>query len=83
MTENIIKYSMYLFILVLGIILGITIRHYYNIPIAETINIIDVATLVVTIFLAVYIPEVLDRKLQIKREHKKRGCSRSALNITP
>lgn len=58
------------FLIALGVVIGIAIRHYYDIPLAETINIIDVATLVVTIFLAVYIPEVLDRRLQVKRDKK-------------
>lgn len=59
-----------IFVFALGIVAGMAIRHYYNIPLAETINIIDVATLVFTIFLAVYIPEVLDRRLQVKRDKK-------------
>lgn len=58
------------FLLALGIVIGVAIRHYYNIPLAETINMVDVATLVTTIFLAVYIPEVLDRRLQVKRDKK-------------
>lgn len=59
-----------LFLIALGVVIGIAIRHYYDIPLAQTINIIDVATLVTTIFLAVYIPEVLDRQLQVKRDKK-------------
>lgn len=59
-----------LFLVALGVVIGIAIRHYHNVPLAETINIIDVATLVTTIFLAVYIPEVLDRQLQIKKDKK-------------
>lgn len=66
----ILRFLFGLFLLGLGIIIGIAIRHYHDIPLAETINIIDVATLVTTIFLAVYIPEVLDRRLQVKRDKK-------------
>lgn len=56
--------------IITGIITGIIIHHYYKLPVSQEINIIDLATLVTTIFLAVYIPEVLDRKLQIKRDKK-------------
>lgn len=65
-----LRFLLGFFLVSLGIVIGIAIRHYHNIPIAETINIIDVATLVTTIFLAVYIPEVLDRRLQVKRDKK-------------
>lgn len=68
---RLMKYSLYLFFLVIGVILGIGIRHYYAIPINNAINIIDVATLVTTVFLAIYIPDVLDRKLATARDKKK------------
>jgi hypothetical protein len=64
------RYFLYVFLLSVGIIVGIAIRHYTNVPLEETINLVDVATLVVTVFLAVYIPEVLDRKLQVQRDKK-------------
>ncbi|WAW10497.1 hypothetical protein NB640_02230 [Oxalobacter vibrioformis] len=69
--EKLIQYALYFFLIGIGIIIGIAIRHYYNIPMSDTINIIDVAALITTIFLAVYIPEVLDRKLKIQRDKKK------------
>lgn len=69
-TKRVLRILLGLFLIALGIVIGIAIRHYYNIPLAETINIIDVAALVTTIFLAVYIPEVLDRQLQVKRDKK-------------
>lgn len=69
-SDLLLKYFLYFSLIIIGLVVGIAIRHYYNIPIAETINIVDLGTLVVTIFLAVYIPEVLDRKLQIKRDKK-------------
>ncbi len=69
-SKRLVRYLIYLFLLVIGIIIGIAIRHYTNVPLEETINLVDVATLLVTVFLAVYIPEVLDRKLQIQRDKK-------------
>ncbi len=69
-SDQFLKYFLYISLIIIGFIVGIAFRHFYNIPIAETINVVDVGTLVVTIFLAVYIPEVLDRKLQIKRDKK-------------
>ena len=69
-SDRYLKYFLYISLITIGFIIGIAFRHFYNIPIAETINVVDVGTLVVTIFLAVYIPEVLDRKLQIKRDKK-------------
>lgn len=57
-------------LIVIGIVIGITIGYAHYMSTAEAINIIDLATLVTTIFLAVYIPAVMDRKLQIKRDKK-------------
>ena len=59
-----------LLLLGLGIIIGIVFHHFKGLPLAETINIIDLATLVTTIFLAVYVPAVLDRKLEINKAKK-------------
>lgn len=69
-SDRLLKYFLYISLIIIGAIIGIAFRHYYNIPLAETINLVDVGALVVTVFLAVYIPEVLDRKLQIKRDKK-------------
>lgn len=69
-SDQFLKYFLYISLVAIGIIAGVAIRHYNHISIADTINIVDVGTLVVTIFLAVYIPEVLDRKLQITRDKK-------------
>lgn len=68
--DKLLKYLLYAVLLCIGVIAGIAIHRYYNLPISQEINIIDLATLVTTIFLAVYIPEVLDRKLQIRRDKK-------------
>ncbi|SHF41216.1 hypothetical protein [Dysgonomonas macrotermitis] len=69
-SDSVLKYFLYISLVLIGVVVGIAIRHYYNLPIAEAINIVDLATLVVTVFLAVYIPEVLDQKLQVKRDKK-------------
>ncbi len=69
-TDRFLKIFLYIGLIGIGIVAGIAIRHYNNMPLSETINIIDIATLVTTVFLAVYIPEVLDRKLQITRDKK-------------
>lgn len=68
--DRFLKYLLYLTILLLGIAAGIAIRHYYNIPMIESINIIDLATLVVTIFLAIYIPGVFDRQMEVRQDKK-------------
>ena len=65
-----LKYLLIFFLLCLGIIIGIAIRHYNSIPIAETFNIVDVATLITTIFIAVYVPSILNKNMQIKQEKK-------------
>jgi hypothetical protein len=52
-------------IFVIGIVVGIAIRHYYKIPLSEEINIVDVAMLITTVFLAVYVPSVLDKRTQV------------------
>ncbi len=71
LTKHFLRYIIYTAFLCLGIIIGIAVNHYYQLPLAEAINIVDLATLVTTIFLAVYIPEVLDRKLEIQRDKKR------------
>ena len=69
-SDRLLRYFFYLTLLVIGGLAGFALRHYQNIPVSETINLVDVAALIVTIFLAVYIPEVLDRKLQTLRDKK-------------
>lgn len=69
-SDRFLKYFLYISLIVIGFVAGIALGHFHNLPLAETINVVDVGTLVVTIFLAVYIPEVLDQKLQIKRDKK-------------
>jgi hypothetical protein len=55
-------------IFLIGIVVGIAIRHYHNIPLSQEINIVDVAMLLTTVFLAVYVPSVLDRQMQVMRD---------------
>lgn len=65
-----LKYLLYVFLLILGTVIGIALRHYYSIPLSESLNIVDVAMLVTTIFMAVYIPGVLDRQMKIRSDKK-------------
>lgn len=66
----ILRYLFSFFLIALGILVGIVIFSRWHFPIEETLNLMDLITLITTIFLAVYIPEVLDRKLQISRDKK-------------
>ncbi|MCC8154530.1 MAG: hypothetical protein LIP01_10130 [Tannerellaceae bacterium] len=68
--KRFLKYFLYASLVLIGVVIGIAIRHYYHMPIEETINIVDLATLVTTIFLAVYIPEVLDQRSEVKKDKK-------------
>ncbi|MCD8186228.1 MAG: hypothetical protein LUD68_07185 [Rikenellaceae bacterium] len=70
-TPLILRILLYAVLLAIGIIVGIAIQHYKNIPLSTEVNLIDLATLVVTVFLAVYIPEVLDQRLQNTQDKKK------------
>lgn len=67
---NPLNIFLYLSLICIGIVIGIAIRHYGNLPLSESFNVIDLATLMTTIFLAVYVPEVLDRKLQVTKDKK-------------
>lgn len=69
-SDKLLRIFVYLSLVVLGIIVGVAVKTYTKLPLAEEVNLVDVATLAVTIFLAVYIPAVLDRKLQVKRDKK-------------
>lgn len=70
MIRKALKYFIYLLLIAIIIFIGIVISQYFNFAEAENINIIDIATLVTTIFLAVYIPEVLEKNQKIKHEKK-------------
>lgn len=68
--EKLFRIFLYISLLLLGAVVGIALSHYRDIPLAEEINLIDLATLVATVFLAVYVPAVLDRRLQTLRDRK-------------
>lgn len=57
-------------LVLLGVIIGVAVGSYGNIPVAQEVNLMDMATLVVTVFLAVYVPTVLDWRLQNLRDRK-------------
>ncbi len=69
-SEKIFKVLLYLSLVIVGAVVGIALGHYGTMPLAEEINLIDLATLVATVFLAVYVPAVLDRRLQTMRDRK-------------
>ncbi len=57
--------------LLLGIVIGVGTQHYYPaFPFEEQIDIVEFATLLVTIFLAVYIPNFLEKSMHNKRSEK-------------
>lgn len=68
---RILRFFIYFAVLLIGVIIGIAVRHYNNISLAAELNLVDIATLVVTVFLAVYIPEMLDRKLQSDKDKQR------------
>lgn len=55
-------------LIIIGLIVGIAIGNYGNIPFQQEVNIVELAGLFVTVFLAVYVPAVLDRQLQSLRD---------------
>ncbi len=55
----------------IGIAAGLAIAYYYpSIPFEEKINAVDLITLIVTIFLAVYIPIFLEKQMHSHRFEK-------------
>ena len=53
-----------LILVAVGIALGLAIAHYYpSFPFEDKINAVDLITLIVTIFFAVYIPIFLERQM--------------------
>ncbi|MCL2327884.1 MAG: hypothetical protein FWC39_05150 [Bacteroidetes bacterium] len=66
--DKLMRYFFSFALLLIGVVVGIAIRHYYNLPLSETINIVDVAMLLTTVFLAVYVPSVLDKQAQTMRD---------------
>lgn len=68
--NKILRYCLNLTLICIGIVIGVAIRHQTDLSSAESINLIDLFTLVATIIMAVYIPEVLDRKQQSRKDKK-------------
>lgn len=65
------RYIIGLILVGVGVAIGIAIKYYFpTLPLEEKINIVDLATLLVTIFLAIYIPAFLDKQMQNKRYEK-------------
>ncbi|MCD7971871.1 MAG: hypothetical protein LUG18_04275 [Candidatus Azobacteroides sp.] len=67
---KLLNYLLRFILFSLGVVVGIALRHYYVIPLDETLNIIDVVSVITTILIAVYIPSVLDKNMQVKQEKK-------------
>jgi hypothetical protein len=66
-----IRYIIGVILVIVGVVIGMGIHHYYPIfQFEEKIDIVGLATLVVTIFLAVYIPIFLERNMHNKRSEK-------------
>lgn len=58
------KYALGLILVAVGIATGLAIAHYCpSIPFEDKINAVDLITLIVTIFLAVYIPIFLEKQM--------------------
>jgi len=66
-----IRYVISVILIIAGVVIGMGLHHYYPLFIFEDkIDIVGLATLVVTIFLAVYIPIFLERNMHNKRSEK-------------
>lgn len=66
-----IRYFIGGILVIVGVVIGMGLQHYYPLfSFEEQIDIVSLATLVVTIFLAVYIPVFLERNMHNKRSEK-------------
>ncbi|MDD3772551.1 MAG: hypothetical protein PHC38_07840 [Weeksellaceae bacterium] len=66
-----IKYIIGVVLVIVGVVIGMGLQHYYPLfSFEDKIDIVGMATLVVTIFLAVYIPVFLERNMHNKRSEK-------------
>ena len=66
-----IRYIIGGILVVAGVVIGMGLQHYYpQFSFEDKIDIVGLATLVVTIFLAVYIPIFLERNMHNKRSEK-------------
>ncbi len=58
-------------LVIVGVVIGMGLQHYYPLfSFEDKIDIVGLATLVVTIFLAVYVPIFLERNIHNKRSEK-------------
>ena len=65
------RYFLGLILVIVGTAIGIVVAHYYpNFPFEDKINAVDLITLCVTIFLAVYIPIFLEKQMHSHRFEK-------------
>lgn len=65
------KYILGGILLIVGFAIGLAVQFYYpSFPFENRINIVSLASLIVTIFLAIYIPFFLERNIHNKRNEK-------------
>jgi hypothetical protein len=66
-----IRYIIVGILVIAGVVIGMGLQHYYPLfKFEDKIDIVGLATLIVTIFLAVYIPIFLERNMHNKRSEK-------------
>jgi hypothetical protein len=65
------RYIIGIILVIAGVVIGMGLQHYYPLfSFEDKIDVVGLATLVVTIFLAVYIPIFLERNMHNKRSEK-------------
>jgi hypothetical protein len=65
------RYIIGVILVIAGVVIGMGLQHYYPLfSFEDKIDVVGLATLVVTIFLAVYIPIFLERNMHNKRSEK-------------
>jgi hypothetical protein len=65
------RYIIGIILVIAGVVIGMGFQHYYPLfSFEDKIDVVGLATLVVTIFLAVYIPIFLERNMHNKRSEK-------------
>ena len=65
------RYIIGVILVIVGVVIGMGLQHYYPLfSFEDKIDVVGLSTLVVTIFLAVYIPIFLERNMHNKRSEK-------------
>lgn len=65
------RYIIGVILVIVGVVIGMGLQHYYPLfSFEDKIDVVGLATLIVTIFLAVYIPIFLERNMHNKRSEK-------------